>query len=238
MRRSLLYSFLLLILILSVLLLSSTIFIGSRISNQLSISFFNHAIVQTNSFLHSVGAPVHNALLQTKKSFETGLLDINNTEELNRFFTPIMDQIPYITSINTGDADGNGYLILRSEDSWKNRLVRPGKWNSKKVQWLIFNRKLEFQEKLMQDSDYDPRRRPWYELAINAKDATVPVWTQPYIFILQKNLVLLVQSGSFYRTKIPSYLPLTCCTRAFHLSLPDSNPALMVKYLLCLTTKK
>ncbi|GAX61923.1 adenylate cyclase, family 3 [Candidatus Scalindua japonica] len=97
-----------------------------------------------------------------------------------------MDQIPYITSINTGDADGNGYLILKSENCWKNRLVRPGKWDSKKVQWLIFNRKLEFQKKQMQDSDYDPRRRPWYELAINAKDLTVPVWTQPYLFYTTK----------------------------------------------------
>ena len=186
MRRSLLYSFLLLILILSALLLSSTLFVGYRIANQLSVSFFNHAIVQTNSILNSVSTPVLNALLQTKKSFETGLLDINDTEKLNHFFTPIMDQVPYITSINTGDADGNGYLILKTEDSWRNRLVRPAKWGQKKVQWLRFNRNLEFQEKEMQDSDYDPRRRPWYELAINTKDIAVPVWTQPYIFYTTK----------------------------------------------------
>ena len=146
MRRSLLYSFLLLILILSALLLTSTIFIGYRIANQLSVSFFNHAIVQTNSVMNSVTTPVLNALHQTKRSFETGLLDVNDTEDLNHFFTPIMDQIPYITSINTGDEDGNGYLILKSKDSWKNRLVRPARWGQKKVQWLTYNRNLEFQE--------------------------------------------------------------------------------------------
>ncbi len=171
-----------LILILSSLLLTSTIFIGYKIANQLSVSFFNHAIVQTNSVLDSVAIPVLNALHQTKKSFETGLLDVNDTEYLNHFFTPIMDQISYISSINTGDADGNGYLILKSEDSWRNRLVRPDRWGQNRVQWLIFNRNLEFQEKHMQDLDYDPRRRPWYENAINSKDTTAPSWTQPYIF--------------------------------------------------------
>jgi adenylate cyclase len=182
MHRSLLYSFLLLILILSALLLTSTIFIGYRIANQLSVSFFNHAIVQTNSVMKSVTTPVLNALHQTKKSFETGLLDVNDTEDLNHFFTPIMDQIPYITSINTGDEDGNGFLILRSADSWRNRLVRPARWGQEKVQWRRFNQNLEFQEEQMQDLDYDPRRRPWYKNAINSKDINAPAWTQPYIF--------------------------------------------------------
>ena len=182
MRRSLLSSFLLLILILSALLLTSTIFIGYRIANQLSVSFFNHAIVQTNSVINSVTTPVLNALHQTKRSFETGLLDVNDTEDLNHFFTPIMDQIPYITSINTGDADGNGYFILKSEDSWRNRLVRPAKWGPNKVQWVRFNLNLKFQEKEMQDLDYDPRGRPWYKKAINSKDINAPAWTQPYIF--------------------------------------------------------
>ncbi len=181
-RRSLLYSFLLLILILSALLLTSTIFIGYKIANQLSVSFFNHAIVQTNSVINSVTTPVLNALHQTKRSFETGLLDVSDTEDLNHFFTPIMDQIPYITSINTGDADGNGYLVLKSKDSWRNRLVRPGSWGLKKVQWIRFNRNLEFQEKQMEDLDYDPRRRPWYKKAINSEDLNAPAWTQPYIF--------------------------------------------------------
>ena len=205
-RRSLLYSFLLLILILSASLLTSTIFIGYRIANQLSVSFFNHAIVQTNSVINSVTTPVLNALHQTKRSFETGLLDVNDTENLNRFFTPIMDQIPYITSINTGDVDGNGYLILKSKDSWRNRLVRPARWGQKKVQWIRFNRKLEFLEKQMQDLDYDPRRRPWYKNAINSKDINAPAWTQPYIFHTSKEPGITVAIQIFPPEKQPFVL--------------------------------
>jgi adenylate cyclase len=205
-RRSLLYSFLLLILILSASLLTSTIFIGYRIANQLSVSFFNHAIVQTNSVINSVTTPVLNALHQTKRSFETGLLDVNDTENLNRFFTPIMDQIPYITSINTGDVDGNGYLILKSKDSWRNRLVRPARWGQKKVQWIRFNRKLEFLEKQMQDLDYDPRRRPWYKNAINSKDINAPAWTQPYIFHTSKEPGITVAIQIFPPKKQPFVL--------------------------------
>ncbi len=192
MRRSLLHSYLLLILILSSLLLTSIVFFGFRFSNQLSVLFFNHAIVQTNSVLDSVAIPVLNALHQTKKSFETGLLDVNDTEYLNHFFTPIMDQIPYITSINTGDTYGNGYLILKSEDSWGNRLVRPRKWGPEKTQWIIFNRNLELQEKQMLDNDYDPRKRPWYKKAINSKDINAPSWTHPYIFQTTKELGITV----------------------------------------------
>ncbi len=182
MRRSLITSFILLILILSTLLLATIVFFGYRYSNQLSVSYFNNAITQTNSKIESVTTPILNALFQTKRSFETGLLDVNDTENLNRFFTSIMEQVPFITSINTGDSEGKGYLILKSGDNWRNRLVQPKTWDTGNVKWLRFNRDMEILENYMEKLDYDPRKRPWYKKTINSKDLNLPVWTQPYIF--------------------------------------------------------
>ena len=58
----------------------------------------------------------------------------------------------------------------------------------------------------MQESDYDPRKRPWYELAINAKDMTVPVWTQPYIFYTTKDPGITVAIQVFLPNKQPFVL--------------------------------
>lgn len=182
MRRSLLYSFLLLILILSALLLTATVFRGYKLANQISVSYFNNATVRTRSEINSITTPILNALHQTKRSFENGLLDVNDTENLNRYFLPIMEQIPYLNSINTGDEEGNGYLFLKNGDIWQNRIVNPGKWGPKKTKWLKFSQNLQFLDENMQDIGYDPRGRPWYKNAIDSKDITAPAWTQPYIF--------------------------------------------------------
>ena len=182
MRRSLLYSFLLLILILSALLLTATVFRGYRVANQVSVSYFNNAIVRTQSEINSITTPILNTLHQAKRSFETGLLDVNDTENLNRYFLPIMEQIPYLNSINTGDEEGNGYMFLKNGDILQSRIVNPGKWGSKKAKWLKFSQNLQLLEENIQDIGYDPRDRPWYKNAINSKDITAPAWTQPYIF--------------------------------------------------------
>ena len=181
MRRSLLYSFLLLILILSSLLLAATVYSGYRIANQISVSYFNNTIVRTQSKINSITTPILNTLHQAKRSFETGLLDVNDTENLNRYFLPIMEQIPFLTSINTGDEEGNGYMFLKNGDIWQNRIVNPGKWGSKKVKWLKFSRNLQLLEEHIQDVGYDPRSMPWYKAVANSGDRNTPAWTQPYI---------------------------------------------------------
>lgn len=186
MRRSLLYSFLLLILILSALLLAATVFRGYRIANQISVSYFNNAIVRTRSKINSITTPILNTLHQAKRSFEIGLLDVNDTENLNRYFLPIMEQLPFLTSINTGDEEGNGYMFLKNRDIWQNRIVNPGKWGTK-VKWSKFSRNLQLLEERMQDVGNDPRSTPWYKAVINSGDRNIPVWTQPYIFKTTKD---------------------------------------------------
>ena len=192
MRRSLLYSFLLLILILSTLLLTATVFRGYRIANQVSVSYFNNAIVRTQSEINSITTPILNTLHQAKRSFETGLLDVNDTENLNRYFLPVMEQIPYLNSINTGDEEGNGYMFLKNGDIWQNRIVNPGKWGLKKVKWLKFSQTLQLQEEHMQDNAYDPRSMPWYKIVSNSSDRNIPVWTQPYIFKTTRDMGVTV----------------------------------------------
>jgi len=201
MRRSLLYSFLLLILILSALLLAATVFRGYRVANQISVSYFNNAVVRTQSKIDSIAAPILNTLHQSKRAFETGLLDVNDTENLNRYFLPIMEQLPYLNSINTGDDEGNGYMFLKNGDIWQNRIVNPGKWGSKKSKWLKFSQNLQLLEENMQDIGYDPRSRPWYKSVIDSKDITAPAWTKPYIFHTTKEPGITVSIQIFLPNK-------------------------------------
>jgi hypothetical protein len=91
-----------------------------------------------------------------------------------------MDHIkahPYITSVNYGDTAGNGYLILWTEDRWKNRIKKGTEAGT--VKWNVTDNQGNVLSWERREDDYDPRVRPWY---INAVGSRSIRWSRPYIF--------------------------------------------------------
>ncbi|PKN11730.1 MAG: hypothetical protein CVU69_11295 [Deltaproteobacteria bacterium HGW-Deltaproteobacteria-4] len=109
--------------------------------------------------------------------YEAGILAAGNIQAANTIFTTYLQQYPFITSINSGDGAGNGYLLLRTDKENKNRIKRAKEEGS--VTWLTLNEQGRIIASERVKDDYDPRTRPWYQNSINYKEI---VWSSPYQF--------------------------------------------------------
>jgi hypothetical protein len=104
-----------------------------------------------------------------------GMLDPANARSANAMFISYITQYPFITSINTGDAAGNGYLLLRTGKQLKNRIKKADEKGL--VTWTAVGDKGEVISSEKRRDDYDPRKTPWYQSSVNRKDI---VWSDPY----------------------------------------------------------
>lgn len=181
-RWSLLRSFIALTLTLSVLLLISTLVIGRRATGRALLSYIREATAEAESEIAQLALPAANTLLSAKAAIESGRVNPDDLESMNRYLASVLPQIPQVTSVNIGDMDGNGYLLLEEAGGWRNRLVRPGQWGSGKVQWILWNDRLEKISEEIAPLDYDPRTRPWYTGAVSLEPPENIYWSPHYIF--------------------------------------------------------
>ncbi|MCB1314718.1 MAG: SpoIIE family protein phosphatase [Leptospiraceae bacterium] len=131
-------------------------------------------------------APVQTGLRLARSWSERGLLQPDNTEQMNDLFMPLLTSTPIISSLNTGKSNGDGYLLLRHRNLWRNRIVRPEVWGHR-THWFDYDlhtmRRIAAYERQL---DYDPRDRPWYIGAVQSQpnsSGEYPVyWTEPYTF--------------------------------------------------------
>ncbi|OGW19162.1 MAG: hypothetical protein A2X56_05605 [Nitrospirae bacterium GWC2_57_13] len=117
--------------------------------------------------------------------YGAGTLDPDDTGAMNRLFMPYMRRYPYITSINYGDASGNGYLILREGSSWRNRIKQSIERDT--VIWAKLTDHGEASSHRRSSDNYDPRLRPWYT---EARDRRGIQWSEPYVFRTTRDLGL------------------------------------------------
>jgi PAS domain S-box-containing protein len=117
-----------------------------------------------------------NLILHSAKEYgDADLLNPANPRATNALFIFFLRQYPVISSINTGDAAGNGYLLLRTGQQLRNRIKKGEEkgWAT----WINLGEKGEFifVEKLR--DDYDPRTTPWYRNSVSREEI---VWSDPY----------------------------------------------------------
>ncbi|MBC7189605.1 hypothetical protein H5U35_05260, partial [Candidatus Aerophobetes bacterium] len=93
-----------------------------------------------------------------------------------------MKKYPYVTSINYGDGNGNGYLILNDRGKWLNRIKRVG--DTEHVVWNTLNNDGKIIKKIRVKDNYDPRKTVWYNQALHSKDIQ---WSKEYIFRTTKD---------------------------------------------------
>jgi adenylate cyclase len=197
-RRSLIRNLCLLLVVLTGTILLTTVYTGRQITRSTSQALIERAISQVGSELEGYVRPVENTLRFARNLAGTGVLDLEDPQALNRFFIPLLERIPQISSVNLSDAEGRGYLLLRFPDRYRNRFTWTDRWGDR----------LEFEE--WQDEDtlirewtvenpseeerYDPRVRDWYTVAHTGAakhEAGVALpkkvyWTDPYTFFTSR----------------------------------------------------
>lgn len=153
-------------------------------------NYFEHTSQSIYSEIIKFSAPADEIINISKHFFYSGQLNIGDYKALNNFFIPFMKAHPYITSINLGDEKGNGYLILRLGNLYKNRIK---KWNmSGKVILIYLNEIGEELKKELVADDYDPRNRPWYLIA---RDNSTINWSSPYVFRTTRDVGITASSN-------------------------------------------
>lgn len=107
--------------------------------------------------------------------------DIDQPDDFNHFFKPLLKGSPYITSIVAGTSSGQGWMLLQRDDgSWRNRL-------SDVVRWGRQHRFIDTDARGVEQSrwetlDYDARSRPWFVGAVSKAAPGSVHWTPPYVF--------------------------------------------------------
>ena len=189
-RWSLIRNLFLLIVVLTATILLSTVYTGRRIAHSTSRDLIDDALQSVRSELHRFTDPVQRSLQFGAQLASTGVIDLDDPAGMNAVFMPLVTQIPQISAVNVGDAEGRGYLLLRMGDRWRNRFVWQERWG----------RRMEFSEWADGDAEarewtvenpsddefYDPRTRDWYRMATELEaDAPAPgavYWTDVYSF--------------------------------------------------------
>jgi len=99
---------------------------------------------------------------------------------LNRLFIPLLHNSIPISSVVAGSPEGQGYMLLQQpEGTWLNRLTDIEKRGN--MQHFIHYAPdgtilRSYTEKL----DYDHRRRPWFQAAMQTAQPETLCWTSPY----------------------------------------------------------
>ncbi len=191
-RVSLLSNLMVLILVLGLSIMAAT-FLGSRGKLEaLSRSLTSQALDRTESELFHFFEPVSRGLDMVRLWGQTGHLEVENSEALNRLFIPLLQQYLQITAIMIADSRGREYLLLRREGYWVNRETRQDEWGDR-CRWLEWRPGQAAPVISWEDLGYDPRTRPWFQAAMHQGEAPPAApsrekldgrihWTEPYSF--------------------------------------------------------
>lgn len=192
-RTSLLRSFLLLILGVSLTILAVMTFGARRTVQQLSATLIDQSSRQAAGELAHFFGVIDGMLHTSRAWWDSGLIHYeqrSDLEELNALFQPLLSQNPQITSMMVANDEGFEYLLfrdLRGGDAyeWYNRIVQADHGPDAGYE-ARFTRDgdLHGEGPLPPEArDYDPRTRPFYtEPRLDRIH-----WTDPYYFFVTKD---------------------------------------------------
>ncbi len=196
LTRTLVISFSFLVVIFSIFNLLSSFYLGLTAIDHFAERTLNqskqHASSEYKYFIKSV----QKAFELSASELGSGVLDVNNIEQLNKHFKAQMLNVKQVTSINIAAPSGQAYLLLKTHNSYKNRILTPSLLQQKKVLWHNLDSDLVLNKSYEEESSYDSRARPWYNIP---QRFDLNSWTQPYTFQSTKDAGITVSR----RIKLP-----------------------------------
>ena len=124
-----------------------------------------------------------------QRAFQTGLIDVKNTRNVDGFLRDELFANDKITGAYVGLRDGTFIISQRgftaNADEYRTKIIDyPG--GNRRTTIIAYDEK-DNATSLPPESDnsYDPRTRDWYKNA-EATDGTTTVWSDPYVFFTSK----------------------------------------------------
>lgn len=184
-RNSLIRNWISLLLVSSLCIFSAVYFISRSIVRDLAGTVIERVSVQIEKELSAFVKPIRRNTLIAKSWGEAGRLDISNPDALIELFTPIILNTPHVTSMMVADTNGREWMLLRQEGGWLSRLTDPTRWEGKSSirRWKDGESR---GDSVLEQLNYDPRLRPWFQGAMATSEKGRIHWTEPYTFFTTK----------------------------------------------------
>lgn len=191
-RRRLLFSLVLMIVLLGGAIMATT-FIGARKAMRaMAETVIEQMQDHTEECLSHFFGGVITDLEVTRAWVESGWLDIDDAESLNRALIPLLAKRPQIASVMLADERGHEHMLLRVGDKWTNRRTRVDEWGARS-QFLEWSDEQSDPITTWKELNYDPRDRPWFRGAVQDGERVLRSggtqdpqhrihWTKPYSF--------------------------------------------------------
>ena len=144
-------------------------------------SQFDVACSQVEMTLAQTLTAPENLLTMASQWVTSPEISVDQAEEFNQLFLPILRQFPQLTSVVAGTDAGEGWLLLELPDGrWRNRFTDLRRWGQEQryLEWF----EGEPAKQKHEEVDYDPRLRPWFKAGMSAEKEGEPRWTSAYTF--------------------------------------------------------
>ena len=137
----------------------------------------------------------------TKLTQKLGSKDIVNSEDIvamERYFYEQLQINNQFSSIYYGKENGCFLMVLRKKDGYISKVISFGKMGLRNTIIKYYDEDFEFQTQENKLDKYDPRKRPWYKLAI--KNSGI-IWTDPYVFFTLKQPGITTATSLYDKNK-------------------------------------
>jgi adenylate cyclase len=178
-RWSLFTNFLILVILISGSLLIYSLAGATRAIHSLSASLFEEVSQAAEYELEKFFAPISKSIEIVRDLGRRGAFSPDNPRSANTILIPVLLAIPQMASVNTGDAKGNAFLLVRRKDGWLSVFMKGG---ASTAEWQQVDERGRVLKEWTQEINFDPRTRPWYEQVEGRSDSVIH-WTAPYGFV-------------------------------------------------------
>ena len=218
--RSLLTNLAMVVVLLSAAIMALTFVDSQRTVRRLSAAILQETIGQVELRLQGFVDPVTRDLALLRAWSESGLLDVDDPAGANRLLAPLLRSHPELSAAYVSDERGRQHILFHVGETWQSRQTRRDVWGDRNG-WLEWTDGQPRPVASWRRSDYDPRRRPWYQGAIEAWRAAPPApagaappinvyWTAPYVFYTLKAPGITARRRSGLPTGACAWWPSTC----------------------------
>ncbi len=181
------------VLLLGLCLLAVSLLVTDRAVQVLSGSLTKRVIATTDAQLLGFFEPVQTALEVAAARAAEGDFESFPLDDLDRYFQPLVDRVPQLSSLSYASESGDGYWLIKIDGVWRSRLSRPDSWGewAEVREWAPGATAKPMQRQAV---GFDARTRPWHagalallqELGDEAGLRERIHWTSPYEFFTLK----------------------------------------------------
>ncbi len=165
-----------------VITLGTAAYLILGVKKNLSAELISRTSEKAIKELQNVFTPLRKDLSYTRQWGMSGHIDpTGDMHPLMRQFIPMLQENSFISAMIIANSKGQEYMLLRDEGGWLTRSTDKKKYRDE-VLWKLWSSSGELLKEWTENSDYDPRQRPWFKGALSMGSDGEIFWTEPYSF--------------------------------------------------------